>query len=84
MVLSIEHNAQRTSERGNFLPKIEIEDYNVMIKRQNLFDQLVKNDMREHDNLKATTSHRDDYTKCCLLDYPYFKEHYKVNINRFK
>ena len=55
-----------------------------MIKRQNLFDQLVKNDMREHDNLKATTSHRDDYTKCCLLDYPYFKEHYKVNINRFK
>ena len=29
-----------------FLPKVEIKDYNFMIDGQNLFDQPVKNDLR--------------------------------------
>ena len=50
-----------------------------MIDGQNFFDQTVKNDMRTYDNLqKITTSQEDDYSTGCLLDYPYFKEHYKM------
>ena len=31
------------------------------------------------DNIrKITTGKWDDYTTSCLLDYPYFKEHYKM------
>ena len=27
---------------------------------------------------KTTTGQGDDYTTACLLDYPYFKENYKI------
>ena len=27
---------------------------------------------------KITAGQRDGYTTCCLLDYPYFKQHYKI------
>ena len=27
---------------------------------------------------KIATGPRDNCTTCCLLDYPYFKEHYKL------
>ena len=39
----------------------------------------VKNGMRTYDNIKKiATVQGDDYTTGCLLDYPYFKEHYKM------
>ena len=51
----------------------------VMINRQNVFDQQVKNDMRIYGNIrKIATGQREDYTTGCLLDYPYSKQHYKV------
>ena len=32
-----------------------------------------------YDNIrKIATGPGDDYTAGCLLDYPYFKEHYKM------
>ena len=35
--------------------------------------------MRTYDNIrKMTTDQGDDYTTGSLLDYPYFKEHYKL------
>ena len=44
-----------------------------------LFGQPVKNDMRRYDNIrKITTVRGDGYTTGCLVDYPYFKEHYKI------
>ena len=46
---------------------------------QNFFDQPVKSDMRTYDNIrKIATDQRDDYTNGCLLDYPYFKDYYKM------
>ena len=43
------------------------------------FDQPVKSDMRTYDNIqKMATGQGDDYTIGCLLDYNYFKEHYKM------
>ena len=56
-----------------------MKDYNVKIPGQKLFDQSVKNGMRTYDNIKKiATGQGDDYTTGCLLDYPYFKEHYKM------
>ena len=46
---------------------------------KSFFDQPVKDYMRIYDNIqKIATGQGDDYTTGCLLDYPYFKEHYKL------
>ena len=50
-----------------------------MIDGGNFFDQPIKNDQRTCDNIqKIAVGQGDDYTTGCLLDYPYFKEHYKL------
>ena len=50
-----------------------------MIYGQKAFDQPVKNDMRIYDNIrKITNGQGDHYIIGCLLDYPYFKTHYKM------
>ena len=51
----------------------------VMIDGENVFNPPVKNGMRTYDNiLEISTGQGDDYTTGCLLDYNYFKEHYKM------
>ena len=60
-------------------PTEEIKDYNVIIDRRNFFDQPVKNDFKTNDNIRKIAIGRgDDYTTGCLLDYIYFKNHYKL------
>ena len=84
-VLSFENNDDRTGHTGYVLTKVEIKDYSIMIDSKNFFDQPVKSDMKTNDNIeKIGTSKEDDYTTGCLLDYLYFKQHYKIYINRFK
>ena len=52
-----------------------------MIDGQNVFDKLVKNNIRTYDNIrKISTGQGDDYTTGCLLDYNNFKEHYKMTV----
>ena len=39
----------------------------------------VKNDKVTYENIRKTTTGRgDNYTTGCLLDYIYFKNHYKM------
>ena len=58
---------------------MEIKDYNVIIGGSNFFDQPIKNDLKTNDNIrKIATGQGDDYTTGLLLDYPYFKKHYKL------
>ena len=46
--------------------------------RTKLFYQPVKNDLRTYDNIwKIASTEGDDYT-IGLLDYPYFKEYYRL------
>ena len=55
--------------------KVEIKSCNVMINRENFFDQPVKDNKVTYENIKKiTTGQGDDYTTGCLLDYPYFKD----------
>ena len=78
-VLSFENTNGRTSYKIYYLPQVEIKDYNVIINKQNFFDQPVKNNWRTYDNnRKFPTAQWDDYTTGCLLDYLFFKNYYKM------
>ena len=55
-----------------------------MIDGKNFFDQPVKNDKITYENIrKTTTAKEDDYITSCLSDYPCFKDNYKNDCNRF-
>ena len=78
-VLAFENDTQRTSHSGYYLPNVEIKDYKIMINGENLFDQPVKNDKVTYESTrKICTGSGDDYTTGSLLDYPYFKDSYKM------
>ena len=49
-----------------------------MIDDRNLYDQPVNSQINKYDEIrKISTGQRDDYTIGCLLDYQYFKDHYR-------
>ena len=78
-VLAFENENDRTSHSTYYLPKVEIKDYNVMIDGRNVFDQPINSLNKTYENIrKIATGKGDDYTTGCLLDYPYFKENYKM------
>ena len=77
--MSFENENDRTSHAEYYLPKVEIKDYNVMVDGKNFFDQSINNDFKTYENIrKIATGKGDDYTTGCLLDYSYFKDHYKM------
>ena len=78
-VLSFENENGRTSHSTYYLPKVEIKDYNVMTDGKNFFDQPINSMSKTYENIRnIATGKGDDYTTGCLLDYPYFKENYKI------
>ena len=78
-VLAFENDTQRTSHSGYYLPNVEIKNHNVMINGENVFEQLLKNNKVTYENIrKIATDQGEDYTTGCLLDYPYFKDIYKM------
>ena len=78
-VLSFENENDRTSHSTYYLPKVELKDYNVMVDGRNFFDQPINSMNKTYENIrKSATGKGDDYTTGCLLDYPYFKENYKM------
>ena len=78
-VLAFENDAQRTSSKGYYLPNVEIKNYNVMINGENFFHQPIKGNKVTYQNIrKVATGKEDDYTTGCLLDYPYFRDSYKM------
>ena len=50
-----------------------------MIDGRNFFDQPINSMNKTYENIrKIATGKGDDYTTGCLLDYSYFKDHYKM------
>ena len=44
-----------------------------------VFDQPINSNIKTYGNIrKIATGQGDDYTTRCLLDYSYFKDHYKM------
>ena len=78
-VLAFEVDAQRTSNKRYYLPKVKIKDYNVMINGKILFNQPVKKNKITYENIrKLATVQEDDDAAGCLLDYAYFIDNYKT------
>ena len=50
-----------------------------MIDGRNVFDQPINSMSKTNENIrKIATGKGDDYMTGCLLDYPYFKDNYKM------
>ena len=68
-VLSLENEGDRTSHSNYYLPKVEIQDCNVMIDGKNFFDQPINSDLKTYENIrKINTGQGDDYSTGSLLD----------------
>ena len=77
-LFSFENENGRTSHSKYYLPEVETKDYNINIDGKNFFDQPINIDFEIYENRKIATGQGDDYTTGSLIDYPYFKENYKM------
>ena len=78
-VLSFENENDSTSHSTYYLPNVEIKDCNVITDGKTFFDQTINSMAKTYEKIrKIATGQGDDYTTGCLLDYSYFKDHYKM------
>ena len=84
-VLAFENNedsnkkVERDGHRKYFLPRVDITNYNVLIDGRNFYDQPINDQIKKYDEIrKIARGKGDNYTKGCLLDYQYFKDHYQL------
>ena len=78
-VFSFKDDDGRESHKQYYLPTVEIKDCNVMEDKRDFFDQPIKNDLKNYDNIrKISTGQGDDHATGCLLGYPYFKKYCKL------
>ena len=77
-VLSFENEDDRTSYYKYYMPSVEIKDYNVLIDGNAFFELPIKNLEETYEKITQITDHSGYYTRGNLLDFKYFKEHYKL------
>ena len=77
-VLSFENGDDRTSYNKYYMPSVEIKDYNVLIDGNAFFELAIKNIEETYEKIIPITDHNGYYKRGNLLDYEYFKEHYKL------
>ena len=69
----------RNSKRVYYLPRNDLKKYNVIIDGRNFYDIPVEGDIEKYRELKKVMIGKgEDYTAGSLLDYDYFKKHYKL------
>ena len=77
-ILSFENEDDRTSYYKYYVPSVEIKDYNFLIDGNAFFELSIKNIDETYEKIIQITDHSGYYTGGNLLDYEYFKEHYKL------
>ena len=69
----------RNGQRKYYLPRIDLEKYNVIIDGRNFYDNPIESDIEKYRELKKVTIGKgEDYTTGSLLDFNYFDKHYKL------
>ena len=69
----------RNGQQKYYLPRIDLEKYNVIIDGRNFYDNPIESDIEKYRELKKVMIGKgEDYTTGSLLDYDYFKKHYKL------
>ena len=76
-VLSFENETDRTFFSKYYVPKVKIEDFNVLIDRKPFFEISIKNKEEPYEQI-IEMSKNNDYTTGNLLDYQYFSKHYRL------
>ena len=69
----------RNGRRKYYLPRIDLEKYNVIIDRRNFYDNPIESDMEKYRELKKVMIGKgEDNTTGSLFDFNYFDKHYKL------
>ena len=69
----------RNGQRKYYLPRIGLNKYNVIIDGRNFYDNPIESDIEKYRELKKVMIGKgEDSTTGSLLDYNYFKKHYKL------
>ena len=69
----------RNGRQKYYLPRIDLEKYNVIIDGRNFYDNPIESDIEKHRELKKVMIGKgEDYTTGSLLDFNYFDKHYKL------
>ena len=74
------HNQfDKDSQQIYYLPRYDLNKYNVIIDGRNFYDNPIESDIEKYRELKKVMIGKgEDYTAGSLLDYNYFKKHYKL------
>ena len=70
-------NNDRQSFSRFYLPNVMVKDYNVIIDKLAFFDLPIKTEEEAYEKI-IYISRNNEYTTGNLLDYDYFKKHYKL------
>ena len=65
----------RDNRQKYYLPRISLNKYNVIFDGRNFYDNPIESDIEKYRELMIGKG--EDYTTGSLLDYDYFKKHYK-------
>ena len=76
-VLAYQNADDRQSFSQFYLPKVLINDFNVIIDKLAYFDLPTKTEEETYEKV-IDISRNNEYTTGNLLDYDYFKKHYKL------
>ena len=69
----------RNGQQKYYLPRIDLEKYNVIIDGRNFYDNPIESDVEKYRELKKVMIGKgEDYTTGSLFDFNYFDKHYKL------
>ena len=69
----------RNGQQNYYLPRIDLNKYNVIIDGRNFYDNPIESDIEKYRELrKVMIGKGEDYTTGSLLDFNYFEKHYKL------
>ena len=80
LVLSFPRNNNtdgRYSFSNYYVPKVKVNDFKVLIDGKIFFDLSVKNDEEAYEKI-IDMGNNSNYTTGNLLDYAYYKKHYRL------
>ena len=75
----VNNQPTRNGQQKYYLPRIDLEKYNVIIDGRNFYDNPIESDIEKYRELKKVLIGKgEDYTTGSLLDFNYFDKHYKL------
>ena len=75
----VDGQPSRNVQQKYYLPRIDLEKYNVIIDGRSFYDNPMESDIEKYrESKKVMIGKGEDYTTGSLLDFNYFDKHYKL------